>query len=340
MRKGVLSTRTKAIFTVSFIALLLVSMSVAVYAQTVSVTIGNPTSPPDLGVNSGVDWIGQIPITLTNGATISSGETYCINPSGALEQYQTYSANIVPVPDDSTWRAISYILSWHNPTTNNEAAADQVAIWITLGSFNPSGFTLDPSITTDATNWANIASGKDVVRQGDQLTWTSPSTGTTTNSPGQTTTFQLQLTSSANIPRPNVQIDFNAILTPPSGPSVTLDSAYVNPAQAFTDSNGMAQVSVTAPTNTPEGSIITVQASTQGIWPQQFLDLTAFNSILQNLIGTSPTLDLTSSVNLVILGYINVLPESAYGALSALIASAAAFIIYYKLRPLGRQPRL
>jgi hypothetical protein len=102
--------------------------------------------------------------------------------------------------------------------------------------------------------------------------------------------------------------------------------------QAFTGNNGKAQVSVTVPSDAPYGSTIKVQASTQSVWPQEYLDLTNNNPSAQDLIGIGPALNLTVSTNIYVLGYIMVLPESAYGALAAIVASAVAFIIYNKLK--------
>jgi hypothetical protein len=66
---------------------------------------------------------------------------------------------------------------------------------------------------------------------------------------------------------------------------------------AFTDSEGMAQVSVTVPSNAPIGSAITVTAHTQSVWPTEYLDLLSYNSGAQNLLGVGPALNLTTSSN-------------------------------------------
>ncbi len=186
------------------------------------------------------------------------------------------------------------------------------------------------SIETIGANWAAYATGKNVAQNGDTLTWMSPSTGSTSANPGQTETFQVKLSE----PISNVRIDFSAVLQPPTGPSQTLSSTYVNSMQAFTDSGGIASVSVTVPSDTPLGSKITVQASTQSVWPYQYLDLNAYSDppSLQDVMGLGPTLGLTVSTNIYVLGYITVLPESALGALSAFVAAAAAFVIYTKFK--------
>jgi len=334
--------RKQLICTLLLVGLLVAAMSATVYAgpsSLVTVHIGIPNFPPDLGITLGPYWIGQFPITITpSGGPTYADEAYCLNIDGIIHMNTNYPAQILPATDDAAWREVAYILSWHPAIDPYGGATVQSAIWRILNGYN--GFLgLPGTIETDAASWVADAFGKDVARQGDQLNWISPNSGSTSTGPGQTATFQVQLTSSTNVPRPNVQIDFSAILTPPSGPSQTLGSAYFSSMQAFTDSNGKAQVSVTVPPSVPAGSKITVQASTQSIWPQKFLDLNNADDQtgLQNLIGLGPTLDLNVSTNIYILGYILVLPQSALGPLSALVASAAAYIIFTKLRQLTKQ---
>jgi hypothetical protein len=62
------------------------------------------------------------------------------------------------------------------------------------------------------------------------------------------------------------------------------------------------------------------------------LDLTSYTTSTQNLIGAGPVLNLTASTNISIMGFIMVLPESAYGALTTIVTFAAALIIYSKLK--------
>ena len=128
---------------------------------------------------------------------------------------------------------------------------------------------------------------------GDTLVWISPPTGTASANPGDTVTFLVQLSSA----RPNVRIDFEANLTPSGGLPTPLPSADVSPSMAFTNINGMAQVSVTVPSNAPLDSTISVTAHTQSVWPTQYLDLISYNSGAQNLMGVSPALNLTASAD-------------------------------------------
>jgi hypothetical protein len=325
--------KKEAAFFVLLLGLTLTAMSAAVYAAVpVNVTIGYPNSANgDLGVTSGSNWVGQFPIQITSGSTQTSGEAYCLSYNSLIYEGSTYQANIAQANDTAQWRAISYILSWYAPTTNNEAAIDQVAIWRILGNYNPAEFNLPSSIENAAANLAGYALGKDVVRMGDQLNWISPVGGNASAVPNQTVTFQVKLTNSTGAPRLNVQINFNATLKSPSDPNQILNSTYVSSNQTFTDSNGVAQISVTVPSNAPYGSIINVQASTQSVWPQEYLDLTTYVSSAQNLIGAGTALDLTVSTNISIIGFLQVVPESAFGAASMIVAFTAA-VIYIKLR--------
>lgn len=329
MKKGILLTAL-------IIGLMVTTMSSVALAQTetANVTIGYPSSPSDLGFTSGSYWIGQFPITvaMSNGTT-NNGEAYCLTYDGTVNEGSSYPANITPVDDTATWRAISFILSWYPATDGNSAAIDQDAIWRVLGGYEtPNDLGLSTDIENAGAALAAEATGKNVVRAGDQLNWVSPNAGITPANAGQTVAFQVQITDSSGNPRPNVQIDFNATLQPPSGPGITLDSSYFNSTGAFTDSNGFAGVAVTVPSNALDGSTITVQASTQSVWPEEYLDLVSGTSTAQNLIGATPALNLTITTNIDVLGYIMVMPESALGSLSAVVAFAAAFIIYTKVK--------
>jgi hypothetical protein len=289
VKEDVWYMKKKIALTILLSALIITAMSSIVLAQTVNVTIGYPNnSNGDLGITSGSNWIGQFLIQINSGSTTSSGEAYCLNYDNTIYEGSTYPANITLANDTAQWRAISYILSWYTPTDNNGAATSQVAIWRLIDNYNPSIFNLPSSIETAAANLAATATSKDVARQGDHLAWITPGTGNTSAAPGQTTTFQFQLTNSSGTPRPNVRIDFNATLRSPIGTIQTLNSTYITSAQSFTDSNGKAQVTITVPSDTAFGSTLKVQASTQSIWPQEYLDLTSYTSRAQNLIGPTP----------------------------------------------------
>jgi len=334
--------KRSVILSVSVIGLLVLAMSGVVYAQTIQIQVGSPSnSNGDLGIiTSSGYWIGEFPITTNPGTPeAATGEAYCMTPAGTIYEGAIYQATGEPVADNSTWQEISYILSWNTPTTNNEAAIDQVAIWMLLGQNPPyTDFNLDSSITSAAASLVSSVTaggGLNVALQGDQLEWISPFIGTegsintTIAEPGQTLTFKIQLTDSAlnalNIP--NVQIDFNA---------------FGSTTPEYTNSNGIATYQVTVPQNTPDGSQITITASTQSVWPTEYLYLTGQPNQggTQNLIGFGPSLGLTQLYNVDVLGVINVLPETAYGALSALVACVAAFMIYYKLKPQTKPPSL
>jgi hypothetical protein len=146
---------------------------------------------------------------------------------------------------------------------------------------------------------------------------------------GQTVTFIAQLTSAEGAPRANVRVLFNATLNVDSLVQ-RLNSTYVTPTEVFTDSQGMATVDVTVPSDTPLGATIGVEASTKSLWPQRFLDVTEPST--QDLIGMGDTFQLTLSTNVCIMGFIQVLPESSIGTFAAIGAFAAGFAVWVKIK--------
>lgn len=335
--------KKSAILAILVIVLMLAAISATVYAQTVSVYIGSP----NLAVQVGSYYIGAFPITITNShGTQYSGEAYCLTPGGTIDIGGTYTADESAAPANSAFDAISYILSWYAPTDGTSAEVDQVAIWELYGQYPTAGtladpeysdFDLGPSIISAGTSLATEVAGMNVAYPESSTLTLSPSTSPASPipaTPGEKVTFQVQLTPA----RQNVQIDFSATL---QGSSTPLDSTYVSPTKAYTDVNGQTAFSVTVPSNAPSHSIITVTASTQTVWPE-FLDLTGQSgqSGTQDIIGTSPTLDLAKSYSVSVAGSIYVLPESAYGAIAALAACAAGFIIYYKRKPQTKLSKL
>ena len=110
--------RRNVIFSVLLITLMLslLCVGVFVYASD-TVTIGTPSSPTDLGITTSQGyWIGQFPVTI-NGTT--TGEVYCLTPSGTVYEGSSYTADEVSAPDNATWAGISYLLSWYAPTDAN-----------------------------------------------------------------------------------------------------------------------------------------------------------------------------------------------------------------------------
>ena len=340
--------KNHVILAMLLVALVLAMISATVYAQTIQVQIGTPNSSNDLGISSdsgltNAYWIGQFPITINPGTSqATTGEVYCMTADGIVYVGSTYSATETPVPNTPTWQEISYILSWNEPTGTSQAAhiqaaVDQVAIWMLLGQNPPyADFSLDSSITGPAASLVSSLSaggGMNVAQSGDNLQWIAPFVGTegstniTSADAGKPVTFQVQLRDSSGhaLAIQNVQIDF---------------TAFGSTTPEYTDSIGIATYAYVVPQSAQAGSTITVTASTQSVWPVEYLDLTTASPGTQNLIGVGTTLGLTTSYNIQVAGSIFVLPESAYGALSALTACAASFLIYYRLKPQTRKRSL
>jgi hypothetical protein len=312
--------------------------TVAVHADTaVNVTVLDCSSQTygNKGLISGGYWIGQIPLNVSSGSTFSKIFGYCINFDRAIYVGGTYPATFVAANDTAEWRAISYLLSWDSPTSNNGAAAAQVAVWRLLNQTRGTNYYseswLDQSIDTAGDNLASQAVGKDVFRQGDQFSWVSPvsNNGSTLQaSPNQTITFTARLTSSSGSPRANVRILFNVTLN--SGEQTQpLNSTYLSCTEAFTDSQGLARVKVTVPAGTPLGAGVTVDASSRSVWPQRFIDVS--DPSTQDLLGEGNAFQLTISSFVHITATLQVIPEYTLGGLVAFAACFSAFAVF-KLR--------
>jgi hypothetical protein len=324
-----ISMKKAAVPAVFVVALVVASMTATAFADvSYSIYIQDPNNAANGAHGLSMDsyWVGQIPITITSGATSTQTMAYCMQAERLINIGGTYTATLTTTPDTAAWQAVSYILSWNTPTTNSAAAVDQAAIWRLL---NPSYIReswMDVNIDNQGAALAATASGKDVARSGDHLNWVTPITSngaSTKGNPGQTITFVAQLTDNTGTPRANVKIQFTASIE-----GQQLNSTYLSASEVYTNSQGVTQVNVQIPSDALLGSTVTVQASTHGVWPQRYVDLT--NPDNQDLIAMGTSFDLTLSTNVYILAYIMVLPESALGALSAISAVAAAFIIYNK----------
>ena len=138
MTEDVCHMRKEAALGLTVIFIFAVSMSATVYADaSYSIFIMDPTNSSNggKGISSSGYWVGQIPIQITSGTTTSQAQAYCMQAERIIYIGSTYTATLTPTPDSANWKAISYILSWYNPTDSTTAAVNQVAIWKLL---NPS----------------------------------------------------------------------------------------------------------------------------------------------------------------------------------------------------------
>ncbi len=140
------------------VTLFLSMIGSSIYAQALQVQIGVPSNPNDLGITAGSYWVGEFPVTLNPGTSQAvTGEAYCMTSGGTVYEGTSYTATEVPVPNTPTWQQIAYLLSWNAPTTNSQAAIDQVAIWMLMGQNPPyTDFSLDSSITNQATSLSKL----------------------------------------------------------------------------------------------------------------------------------------------------------------------------------------
>jgi hypothetical protein len=336
--------KVSKIGSVVLLSLLLAAIGVAVYADTqVSVYIRNPlnSSNNSEGCVSGSYWVGEIPITVSSTSEAAQQtKAYCINFDRTIHVGSTYGAELAAIMDAAEWKAVSYVLTWyHPPADGNAAAKNQVAIWRLLNGTRGYGYVkpywLSPSLDTAGNALSDEVIDKDVVRQGDVFQWIEPVTtnqSAVMGNPGETITFKAKLTDADGEPRPGVRINFNAVLIPDN---VALDSAHISPSVTHTDSNGVAEVTVTVPEDIQQGESVEVKASTKSVWPQLYLDLN--DDERQDLIGIGTTFELTVSTSVCVLAYIMVVPEVPLGTLTAGAAVAFAFVLWKKGGHLKKQ---
>ncbi len=323
----------------TLIAIIALSTFLSAAADTsVSVYIMDPYNPANggKGLQSSGYWVGQIPLRITGGSSTVQTLGYCMAFDRSISVGSSYSATLAPVGDSGEWRAVSYALTWNNPTSNSEAAALQVAVWRLLNQTRGTNYYRPSWLDVAVDNAGNALSaqawGRDVVRVGDVFRWVSPIQGNLTvtqANAGQTVAFTVQLSDSGGSARPNVQVLFNATLER-HGQSILLNSTHVSPAAAYTNSLGQAQVSILVPSDIAPGEVVSVEASTKSIWPQRYIDVN-YPSI-QDLIGLGDAFELTLSTNVCVFGFITVLPESPIGALAAVGAVGGGSAVWVKIK--------
>lgn len=284
----------RSIFAVTALSLFVVLFCIStVAAQTVSVYVSGTGKGKTFSMGGGTYWAGEINIQCSSTNT----HAYCMEYNVNLYIGHTYTYTMTSVPDNPTWRAVAYVLSWHDPPqTNDEAAAVQGAIWKILSGSNPSPY--GGSLVAEA-------SGKDVARSGDILQWIeAPSV----MGPGETAILKVKLLDSIGNGRANVLIKFEAV------------GGILSQLEALTDAAGVASVTLTAPSQI--GAVIQVKAWTRGVWPTQYLH----SDRTQDLIGIGDDIGLTTTTNLFVLKKINVIPELPLGTVTAVGACIFAFI--------------
>ncbi len=329
--------KASKIISIVLLSLLCASIGAVVYAQTqVSVYIRNPLNLSNgaKGVVSGNCWVGEIPVTVSSSSE-DAQETvaYCMNFDKTIYAGRTYSAQTAAVTDSVEWKAISYLLTWYHPPTDaNAAAVNQVAIWRLLNDTRGYDYYMMPWLTANLDNAGNALAdevlNKDVAREGDIFQWIEPVTSNQSavaREPGEEVTFKAKLTDAYGTPRAGVKILFSAVVSPDN---VELDAANVYPAEAYTDSDGIVEVTVKVPDNVTYGDRVEVKASTKGVVPQMYMDLD--DDRRQDLLGIGTTFELTVSTNVCILASILVIPEVAFGTLTAAVVIGFAFMFWKK----------
>ncbi|MGB9914274.1 MAG: Ig-like domain-containing protein [Candidatus Bathyarchaeales archaeon] len=283
---------TRKLFAISVLSLFIVLLCASTVAAQISVNVYGIGKGKTFLMNGGTYWAGEILITCSGTNT----HAYCMEYNVILNK-GWHIFTVTNVPDTPEWRAVAYVLSWHDPpTTNDEAAAIQGAIWTILRGSNPSPY--GGSLATEA-------NGKDVTRSGDTLDWVN---APSVMGPDETATLKVKLSDSNGKGRAHVKIKFSTT------------GGTLSQQEAFTDANGIASVTLTAPSQV--GAVIEVKAWTRGVWPTQYLH----SDCTQDLIGIGDQIGLTTTTNLCILTKINVVPELPLGTAAAVGACIFAFM--------------
>ena len=130
-----------------------ISVTAPIFTHTTySATIKDPESNDALGITTSEGyWIGQIPLRLTNGTSSYQAIAFCMNFNKDISIGSTNPSTLTPIVDNATWRAASYIISWTNPTTDTEAAVEQVALWKTLDTSYQKPSWISTNIDNQAT---------------------------------------------------------------------------------------------------------------------------------------------------------------------------------------------
>jgi hypothetical protein len=329
--------KASKIASIILLSLLCASIGAVAYAQVqVAIYIRNPLNAGNgaKGVVSGNSWVGEIPVTVCNNTEAPQKTVaYCMNFDKTVYVGDTYTSQATAITDNAEWKAISYLLTWYQPPADADAAAaNQVAIWRILNDTRGYDYYQMPWLTTALDNagsaLADEVMNKDVVREGDVLQWIEPVTtnqSAVMGGAGETVTFKVKLTDAYGTPRPGVKILFSAVLSPDN---VELDAANVSPMEAHTDSNGIAAVTVKVPDDIDNGERVEVKASTKSVWPQMYMDVDDCRR--QDLLGIGTTFELTVSTNVCVLASILVVPEVAFGTLTAGVVCGFAFLFWKK----------
>ena len=282
-------TKLKRLFLELIAIIILSSMFVASSSAGDQVTVEIVSTEAGEWV-SGFGWVGSVNILVDGEPYVE----YCIEYDEYIYIGETYTATLIPLEDTPENRAISYILSWYEGNTDQEAYAIQVAIWkYATGNWMP-----DDPPRPRALEIYNDAYGRNVARPGDVLTL-SPASASV--KPGSSQVLTAKLVDANGQPRKNVKILFYTDLG-------TLSSNV-----GFTDDNGEVKVELYC----DEEGVANVQAVTNAYWAYE-LDL----GDKQNLIPIGCPIEAST---LIAVGKITfVIPEVPLGTATVTVLSLFA----------------
>jgi hypothetical protein len=278
---------------------------------------------PGSDVVYGEGYVGVIHVKIDTNADNTPDkwiETYCVTENLQIYIGNSYDADINPAPDNSTNRAVAFILTWwHMPGTyvgdpgyvpapgfsTANAASVQRAIWQITDNYANSGDAL--TIATDAT-------GKDVVKAGDILTLTSISQGAGSATLKAKLTLADAVTGHANVMVVFKLTGVNSVtgLNPVSEWNLPALYNY----GGVTDVNGEIMFTITY----SSAPLVKVDAYTKGTWP----------NILDPLGGRQNLAPVAYGSTLIVKQAFFALPEYPLGGLLAIAACFGAFFVIKK----------
>lgn len=276
-----------------------------------------PYSPPDIA-------LGLFYLTVDG----QDHEGWCIEPGEALSM-MCFNATLSDAPRESPWCEIAYIVTNNSPSTNNTAAAMQLAIWKYLDGGRENVYAPDDAdLENAALAMYDAAFGKSV--NGCNSTLELEAEGEATEENGVASQdFTATVTDSSCLE--GIAIEFS------TNNGSFSSTGTVTAKTVITDSNGKA--SVTLYWDTSDYSFAaTVTAHTEGNWP---VKIDPEQEGIQQTISMSRHCELTDQVTIGshrVGG--DVSPVNKFGVLAPWIGLALVLVgsmIWFALKRRSRQ---
>ncbi|HEX74743.1 MAG TPA: hypothetical protein G4N93_06330, partial [Dehalococcoidia bacterium] len=199
----------------------------------------------------GYMWVGLFHMSVDT-EDCQGGEPYdgwCVDPDKDISRGQCFDANLVNAPGETPWCEIAYIMTNFSPTSNNEAAAIQLAIWKYIkGGKDSINALYPPAVETRADDIYEAAETRTVNLFGRGMGLTLDLEGV---GGANSQDFMATVTGSTECLE-GIAVDFSTTAGNLSSPTV------------LTNASGEAAVTLSWGDSLP---VTTVTACTEGEWP-------------------------------------------------------------------------